>query len=133
MQLCSYVSSAVCYCYYVFMFYLPNDVKKQKTRAHRHTGTQAHRHTGIQAYGYTGRPPLIAKGRISLRKFSLPHPGHGNALFSMDRMVACFMEMPYRGKAWKNPGKASGFSHTLPQYLEKSRKEFDFSTFPQNL
>jgi hypothetical protein len=115
------------------MFYLPNDVKKQKTRAHRHTGTQAHRHMGIQAYGYTGRPPLIAKGRISLRKFSLPHPGHGNALFSMDRMVACFMEMPYRGKAWKNPGKASGFSHTLPQYLEKSRKEFDFSTFPQNL
>jgi hypothetical protein len=43
------------------------------------------------------------------------------------------MEMPYRGKAWKNPVKASGFSHTLPQYLEKSRKEFDFSTFPQNL
>jgi hypothetical protein len=43
------------------------------------------------------------------------------------------MEMPYCGKAWKNPVKTSGFFHAFPQYLEKSRKEFDFSTFPQNL
>jgi hypothetical protein len=35
--------------------------------------------------------------------------------------------------SWKGMEKSGGFSHTLPQYLEKSRKEFDFSTFPQNL
>jgi hypothetical protein len=43
------------------------------------------------------------------------------------------MEMPYRGKSWKKPGKASGFYHNLPQYLEKSEKASDFSTLPQNL
>jgi hypothetical protein len=48
-------------------------------------------------------------------------------------MPDCFMEMTYCGKAWKNPPKTYGFSHTLPQYLEKSEKTSDFSTFPQNL
>jgi len=42
-------------------------------------------------------------------------------------VVKCFMEMPYCGKSWKKPGKASGFYHnlrTIPGKVGKSVRLF---------